>query len=90
MKLRFEWQPNPPSEQITNYKLSITRNGMALPNSPVSTGTATAHELDNPTPGNYAAFVTAENIAGQSPQSPTGIGPAVPTTPAQPVITTIP
>lgn len=84
MKLKIDWTPRPPAEQVTAYDVQLTLNGSPLA---LATTPAPPYEIDNPTTGNYTAKVRAKNIAGDGLWSNVTAGPGVPGTPPAPTIT---
>lgn len=70
--IKLVWDPNPPSDGVTGYKVYFKNNafggGIFSPIATVATNTFT---LTNMSPGNFSFYVTATNAAGESPPSAT-------------------
>ena len=90
-EIRVSWAPNPPSEQVVDYRVFEQKNGgpwVALTPVVPASGPLQIGIL-NPLPGVYNYKIQANNVAGTSVDSDVGNGPTVPSKPSTPVVTTV-
>lgn len=84
--IHISWPASPSQEGVTRYQVFESKNGSPLAYKTEVLPPLTELTIMNPTPGNYAWAVKAENFVGSSALSASASGPVIPSVPPAPTV----